>query len=88
MTGAKSSDANNFQSFDIGPILFAFNNPEEHERYEIEIDSDEQRGDEDNMGLSLHLVRNGVEREIPVALKILAKLKRQAGIWRLDHAQP
>ena len=55
----------------------------EHERYEIEIDSDEQRGDEDIMGLSLHLVRNGVEREIPVGLKILAKLKRQAGIWRL-----
>ncbi len=35
------------------------------------------------MGLSLHLVRNGVEREIPVGLKILARLKRQAGIWRL-----
>jgi hypothetical protein len=83
LTGAKSSDANQFQSFDIGPILFAFNNPEEHERYEVEIDSDEQRGEEDSMGLSLHLVRNGVEREIPVGLKILAKLKRQAGVWRL-----
>jgi hypothetical protein len=82
LTGARSSD--NFQSFDIGPILFAFNNPEEHERYQLEIDSDEQRGDEDSMGLSLHLVRNGVEREIPVSLKILAKLKRQAGIWRLN----
>jgi hypothetical protein len=83
LAGAKSSDANHFQSFDIGIILFAFNNPEEHERYEVEIDSDEQRGDEDSMGLSLHLIRNGVEREIPVSLKILAKLKRQAGIWRL-----
>jgi hypothetical protein len=83
LTGTKSSDSNRFQSFDIGPILFAFSNPEEHERYEIEIDTDEQRGDEDNMGLSLHLVRNGVEREIPVSLKILAKLKHQAGIWRL-----
>lgn len=84
LTGAKSSGANLFQSFDIGPILFAFNNPDEHERYEVEIDSDEQRGDEDAMGLSLHLVRNGVEHEIPVGLKILAKLKRQAGIWRLS----
>ena len=83
LTGAKSSDANQFQSFDIGPILFAFNNPEEHERYELEIDSDEQHGEEDSMGLSLHLVRNGVEREIPVGLKILAKLKHQAGVWRL-----
>jgi len=83
LMGAKSSDATRFQSFDIGPILFAFSNFEQHERYEIEIDSDEQRGDEDSMGLSLHLIRNGVEREIPVGLKILAKLKRQAGVWRL-----
>jgi len=83
LIGAKSADATRFQSFDIGPILFAFSNPEQHERYEVEIDSDELRGEEDTMGLSLHLVRNGVEREIPVSLRILARLKRQAGIWRL-----
>lgn len=83
LTGARSAGANRFQTFDIGPILFSFNNPDEHERYEVEIDSDEQRGEEDSMGLSLHLVRNGVEREIPVGLKILAKLKRQDGVWRL-----
>jgi hypothetical protein len=83
LTGAKSAGANQFQSFDIGPILFSFNNPDEHERYEVEIDSEDQRGEEDTMELSLHLVRNGVEREIPVGLKILARLKRQAGIWRL-----
>ncbi|HSK43734.1 MAG TPA: hypothetical protein VLA83_07595 [Candidatus Binatia bacterium] len=76
LAGATSSGSNRFQSFDIGPILFAFSNPDEHERYEVEIDNDEQRGEEDTMGLSLHLVRNGVEREIPVGLKILAKLKR------------
>jgi hypothetical protein len=83
LTGAKSAGANQFQSFDIGPILFSFNNPDEHERYEVEVDSEDQRGEEDTMELSLHLVRNGVEREIPVGLKILARLKRQAGIWRL-----
>src|SRR6476619_5569290 len=63
LIGAKSAVATRFQSFDIGPILFAFSNPEQHERYEVEIDSDELRGEEDTMGLSLHLVRNGVERE-------------------------
>lgn len=83
LTGATSAGANRFQSFDIGPILFAFNNPDDHERYEVEIDSDEQRGEEDTMALSLHLVRNGVEREIPVGLKIFARLKRQTGVWRL-----
>jgi len=83
LTGANAAGGNNIQAFDIGPILFAFNNPQQHERYEVEIDSEDQRGEEDTLGLSLHLMRNGVEREIPVGLKILARLKRQAGIWRL-----
>jgi hypothetical protein len=84
LTGANAAGSSQFQSFDIGPILFAFNNPEQHERYEVEIDSDEPRGEEDTMGLSLHLVRNGVEREIPVGLRFVVKLKRQTGIWRLN----
>ena len=84
LAGANSPGNSKMQSFDIGPILFAFNNPQEHERYEVEIDSEEPRGEEDTMGLSLHLVRSGVEREIPVGLKLVVKLKRQTGVWRLN----
>jgi hypothetical protein len=84
LAGANSPGGSKMQSFDIGQILFAFNNPQEHERYEVEIDSEEPRGEEDTMGLSLHLVRSGVEREIPVGLKLVVKLKRQTGIWRLN----
>ncbi|HZE80050.1 MAG TPA: hypothetical protein VE604_04055 [Candidatus Polarisedimenticolia bacterium] len=84
LAGANSPGSSKMQSFDIGPILFAFNNPQEHERYEVEIDSEEPRGEEDTMGLSLHLVRSGVEREIPVGLKLVVKLKRQTGVWRLN----
>jgi hypothetical protein len=83
LTSTASANGNKFQSFDIGPILFAFSS-QDHERYEVEIDSDEPHGEEDVMGLSLHMVRNGVEREIPVGLKILVKLKRQTGVWRLN----
>ena len=32
LNGAKSPGATDFQSFDIGPILFAFSNPDQHER--------------------------------------------------------
>jgi hypothetical protein len=84
LTGVNSPGGTKFQSFDIGPILFAFNNSQEHERYEVEIDSEEPRGEEDIMGLSLHLMRNGVEHEIPVGLHFIVKLKRQTGVWRLS----
>lgn len=84
LIGAQSSGSNKFQSFDMGQILFSFNNPQEHERYELHIDSDQPSGDEDNMALSLHLVRNGVEREIPVGLRFVLNMKKQEGIWRLN----
>jgi hypothetical protein len=84
LTGATPPGSNKMQSFDIGPILFSFNNPQEHERYEIFIDSEEQHGDQDLMGLSLHLMRNGVESEIPVGMKFVVNMKRQQGTWRLN----
>lgn len=84
LTGTKSPGSNTLQAFDLGPILFSFNNPQEHERYEVQIDSDEPRGDEDIMGLSVHLVRNGVEQQIPVGMRFVLNLKRQEGTWRLN----
>ena len=84
LAGATSGGSNKFQAFDLGPILFSFNNPQEHERYEIQLDGEEQRGEEDTMTLSLHQVRNGVELEIPVGMRFVLNLKRQEGIWRLN----
>jgi hypothetical protein len=78
------SGPDNFQSFDIGPLLFSFNNPQQHERYELQLDSDEPRGDEDIIGLSLHLVRNGVEHEMPIGVHLVVNMKRQENIWRLN----
>lgn len=78
------SDPDHFQAFDLGPILFSFNSPEQHERYEVQIESEEARGDEDIMGLSLHLIRNGMEQEIPMAVRFVLNMKLQEGTWRLD----
>lgn len=79
------SSGNNFQAFDMGPILFSLNNPQEHERYELQIDSDLPGTEEDTMALSLHLMRSGVEQEMPSALRVNLNLKRQGGIWRLNE---
>jgi hypothetical protein len=79
-----SSDPNKFQAFDMGPILFSFNNPQQHERYVLQIDSEQQGREEDNMALSLRLVRNGVEQELPTGLRLLLNLKKQEGTWRLN----
>jgi hypothetical protein len=83
LTGS-APGSNKFQAFDLGPILFSFNNPQEHERYEVQIDREEPRGDEDIMALSVHLVRGGLEQPTPASLNFALYLKRQEGIWRLN----
>ncbi len=84
LTAAQTANPDNFQAFDLGPILFSFNNPAQHERYEVQIDAEDPRGDEDVMGLSLHLVRNGMEQETPAKLHVVLNMKRQEGMWRLN----
>jgi len=84
MIHSKSSPEDNFQAFDLGPILFSFNSPQQHERYEVQIESDELRGAADVMGLSLHLVSNGVEQDSPVVIRFVLSLKRQQDVWRLE----
>jgi len=81
----QSARAANWEEFDSGPVLFSLTNVKEHERLEIRIASDELRGDDDDMLLTFHLLRNGVEQEVPVSLKILLSWKQQQGIWRLNE---
>jgi hypothetical protein len=79
-----TSASSQLQSFDIGQILFSFNNSQEHARYELQVDSEQQGREEDNMALSLHLFRGGVEQELPVGLRVLLNFKREEGVWRLN----
>jgi len=84
VTAAKAMGGDHLETFEAGPILFSFNNAQRHERLEIRIDSDETRGDEDDMQLSLHSVRNGVDQDTPVGLRFQLGWKQQQGIWRLN----
>ena len=85
LAGSNPSGSDKMQAFEQGAILFAVNNSQQHERYEVQIYTEEARGgDEHIMGMSLHLVRGGVEQEMPGALRFILELKRQEGIWRLN----
>lgn len=73
-----------FDSFESGPILFSLNNAAQHQRYELHVDSDERRGDEDVIQLSLHSFRSGVEEETAVHLQFELALTLQESVWRLN----
>jgi hypothetical protein len=84
MSMARAAGAQNLESFNSGPILFSYNNAQQHERFELRIDADDLRGEQDDMQLSLHTFRKGLEEDLPVAFQLLLSWKQQQNIWRLN----
>jgi hypothetical protein len=81
---ARAGGEKNFEAFDAGPVLFSLNDPEERQRWEVRIDGEYLKGDDYQMELSLHRLRQGVDEEPPVDVHLHLSLKQQKGIWRLD----
>jgi hypothetical protein len=80
----QSAKNQKFDAFDYGPILFALHNNNTHERMEIHIDADNPHGDEDDLDLSVHSYRSGIEQPTPIGFGFRLSLKVQQGIWRVD----
>ena len=77
-----------FQVFESGQILLAMNDPKTHEKLEVHVDSDDLRGDTDNLDISFHQFRDGVEHDTPYTAllsRFTAGFKRQDNVWRLNE---
>lgn len=82
---AGSSD---FQVFESGQVLLSANDPKNDGKFEVHVDSDDLSGDTDNMDISFHQFRDGVEQDIPYATmlsRFTVGMKKQENIWRLNE---
>lgn len=84
LTMARAATGPDFQTFESGPVLFSFENTQQHERMEVRIDNDKMRGDVDEMDLSFHSFRDGKEQSLPLGFRIILAMKQQENIWRLN----
>ncbi|MGZ4873200.1 MAG: hypothetical protein ACXVK3_15475, partial [Candidatus Angelobacter sp.] len=77
-----------FQVFESGQVLLAANDSKSHEKFEVHVDSDDLSGDTDNIDISFHQFRDGVETEVPYAAllsRFTIGLKQQQNVWRLNE---
>jgi hypothetical protein len=82
------SASSDFQVFETGQVLLSANDPKSNEKFEVHVDSDDLSGDTDNMDISFHQFRDGVEQDIPYTVmlsRFTIGMKRQANIWRLNE---
>jgi hypothetical protein len=75
------------QSFEDGEVLFAFDVPIEHTRFEVHVDNDDLNGEEDSISLSLHSFRDDKEQDLAWGLMsshFTVTMKMQQKVWRVD----
>jgi hypothetical protein len=77
-------DNENIETYEAGPVLLSCQTPAQHQKLEIRIDGEDLRGADDQMRLSLHSFRNGVEEELAPALRFTLSWKAQQNVWRLN----
>jgi len=76
------------KTFDAGQVLLSLNEPGTNEKLEVHVDSDDLSADNDNIELSFHQFRDGVEEDLPYTALLSSftiGMKRQENIWRLNE---
>lgn len=75
------------ETFETGPVLLSVNSPKEHQKFEVNVNTNDLRGDQDTLELSFHMFHDGQEQEPewqPFLSHFGVTLVRQKEIWRLS----
>src|SRR5215469_15736993 len=75
------------QVFESGPVLVSINDVKDHHKVEVQVNNDDMSGDQDDLELSVHSFRDGVEQDEEwqtFLSHFTVTMVRQQNIWRLS----
>jgi type IV pilus assembly protein PilA len=72
------------QSFEAGPTLMSIEDPQAHSKFEIMVERDDLRGDEDEIELSFHGYKDGETQNAGAKVRLTLTMKQEAGSWQLS----
>ena len=85
LTGQMAARAQQLQTFEAGPTLVLIEDPRAHNKFEITVERDDLRGDEDEIDLSFHGSKDGETQTAGAKFGLTFIMKQDAGIWRLNE---
>jgi len=84
LTGQLNSRGQQLQTFDAGPTLVLLENPDAHSKFEIDVERDDLRADEDEIELSFHGSKDGETQTAGAKFRLTLTMKQETGSWRLS----
>jgi type IV pilus assembly protein PilA len=85
MTSQLSARGQQLQTFEAGPTLLLLEDPVAHSKFEITVERDDLRGDEDDIELAFHGSKDGETQTAGAKFRLTLTMKQEAGSWRLNE---
>ncbi len=85
LTSQMAARGQQLQTFEAGPTLVMVEDSQAHSKFEITVERDDLRGDEDQIDLSFHASKNGEAQNAGAKCGLTFTMKQETGIWRLNE---
>ncbi len=73
------------QTFEAGPVLLSFENPRQNSKFEIVIENDDLRADEDDIEVSFRGYKDGQAQFTSLSPRLVFGMKQEKSVWRLNE---
>jgi len=85
LTSTMQTHGQQLQTFETGPTLLSFEDPQQHSKVEVMVERDDLQADQDQIELSFHASKNGETQTAGVKPRLTFTMKQEGGIWRLNE---
>jgi type IV pilus assembly protein PilA len=85
MTSQLTARGQQLLTFEAGPTLVLIEDLQAHSKFEITVERDDLRGDEDDIELSFHGSKDGETQTAGAKFHFTVTMKQEAGSWRLNE---
>ncbi|HET7205073.1 MAG TPA: hypothetical protein VFI95_00705 [Terriglobales bacterium] len=84
-TALAKAPGSHVQTFDTGSTLLAFNDDRTQSKFEVNIEKDDLRADEDEIEVSFQAYKDGQPQSTAVSPRLTFLMKQEARIWKLNE---
>jgi hypothetical protein len=84
LAGQLQAQGKSFQTFEAGPVLFATEDPKTGQKFEVIVENDSLRGDQDDIELSFHTYKDKQPQRVPFMPRVVLSMKTESGLWTLN----
>jgi hypothetical protein len=80
-----NAQGNHIQTFETGSTLLTIDDERTQSKFEVTVENDDLRNDEDEIMLAFHGSKNGEPAGTPFLPTLSALMKQEAGVWKLNE---